>query len=291
MFKAIKLLPLFTLLSAFTISIAAPGLQPKGKLQSSNALPTESLSEKFKKSKRKNKIDPYFDKKGNAKLIDRDFKEMTFDELKHNKGYHEKNKEPKETIIHYVERMIVVSKDEAKIRELRLENADLYFDLGRFDKALTIYNDFVKAYPGNEKAEYAAYKAILSRFSMMLPYDRSQEQTKDTLKAAKEFINNNSYTKHVKEVKNIIEQCNERLLQSELKVYNFYLFRGKIRSAEKRLKCIKSQYLENKKYAYLVDDLDEQLKAAKSGKEYTPKYEIENIGKPAKPKVNYALRF
>lgn len=239
--------------------------------------------------------DTYFNKRKKqrrVRKIEKEFKSLTFDELELNKNIDVKNKN-KENAIRYLERMIAICKDQKKICELRLELADLYFDLQFADKASKIYLEYIKLYPGHVNSEYAYFRAINSIFLKTPIPERDQSDTKEIVKLAKEFLAKDSYKKYRNEVTWILDQCNDKLLLSEINTFNFYLRRKNFKASENRLAYIKEQYLKNpkdKKQESLLRDLEGQLKAAKEKRRYIPVYEEPNE-KKVKYKRTYSERF
>lgn len=209
-------------------------------------------------------------------LVNKDFKSMTFEELEHNRKLHAAVGSEKDIELKYTERMIAICKDQNVICKLRLEQADIQFDLGNLDKAATSYQEFIKLYPGSKDVEYANYKAILAKFDPYLSCDCDQTGTKEALKMAKEFIKNDSYAKYKDKVEDLAKRCSEKLLNCEIHLYNFYLEKGKKRkkfkAAENRLEGIKNQFFSEEKDSSLLAEMEEQLKAAKQGKDYNPEY-------------------
>lgn len=242
--------------------------------------------------------DTYFNKRKKqrrVRKIEKEFKSLTLDELELNKNIEVKNLN-KETAARYVERMLSICKDQQKIRELRLELADLYYDLQYLDKASKIYLEYIKLYPGNINSEYAYFRAINSLFLKTLIPERDQADTKDTVKLAKAFLEKESYKKYRDQVIIILDQSNKKLLLSEINIFNFYLKRKKIKASEGRLAYIKEHYLKNPKNESeksLLLDLEEQLNALKENRRYVPNYQkkYEEARAKAKSKRPYTERF
>jgi len=167
---------------------------------------------------------------------------MNFDELKNRKnelmagGY-------KDTALKYYEKMLPLCTDIKELGQLMLEYSDLLFELGFLDRAGLLYEQFTRLYPGNAKAEYANYKAILCAFYKMLDTDRDQTKTKETIALAQLFLNRNTiFKEYAGEVKNILKTCQETLLQSELNIVSFYQKRGSYNAAQVRLASIEKEF-------------------------------------------------
>ncbi|MDR3646820.1 MAG: outer membrane protein assembly factor BamD [Candidatus Babeliales bacterium] len=203
------------------------------------------------------------------KLINKNFSDLTFEDLEHNKKIHIANNLDKGTLAKNVERMLSLCKDQDKICNIRLELADIYFDGNKLDKAATAYKEFVKLYPGNEKAEYAQYKEIQSNFKEALDFDRDQTKTKEALKLSQEFITKTKNEEYLKEIKQTIRQCKKKLLKSELSMFYFYLKKPNFKSAQRRLDYLKKDFFKNPENEILIK-LQEHIKLAQDKKPYDP---------------------
>lgn len=245
-------------------------------------LDNENLIENYTPEKKSKKIRGYFgtktsyyDKTGKPKLLNKDFKSLTFDELEHNRNIHLEKGNDKETLIRYTERMIALCKDPIRISKLRLEVADLYFSIDRFDRAGAFYSEFIKFYPGDDQIEKAYYRNIFSKFKQTLPSDKDQSLTRETLKLANEFVANDSFTNYGAQVKKIIKECEKKLLDYELNLFNFHLNKGSLNAAQREYEYIKKEFGDKSEYyKFVIQELEKQLKAAKDKKIYKPQYEI-----------------
>jgi outer membrane protein assembly factor BamD (BamD/ComL family) len=207
--------------------------------------------------------------------INKNFDAMTFEELEHNKKI-VKTENDLDSVVRYIDRMIKICKNRPeeinKLPELNLDRADALFELEFFTKSAPAYKKFVEYYPGHEKAEYAAYKEVLSWNKQMLSSDHDQTNTKETLKVAKIFLKNPNYQTYKAKVVDIVSNANKTLLESELNCYNFHLDRKEFKAAECRLKYIKKTFFKGSEDSELVKELNEQLKAPKEKRKFSPKY-------------------
>jgi outer membrane protein assembly factor BamD (BamD/ComL family) len=214
-------------------------------------------------------------KKAKDKKFRKDFKKLTFDQLEHNKEVSKKDKDL-DTVARIIEQMINLCKkpeEVNKLPSLRLELADTFFDLEMFAKATPAYKEFVQYYPGHEKAEYAAYRVVLSLFNQTLSPDHDQTMTNKTIKAAKEFLKNETYKTYENKVLEIVIQSNKKLLKHEINTFNHYLTTQKnLTAAENRLKGIKKDFFKDLPDSKLLAELEEQLKAAKEKRKFKPTY-------------------
>ena len=170
------------------------------------------------------------------------YRDMTYEELQVAKEQHRAHNNYM-SAIKYVDQMIKLCDDVAVIGELLLEIADLLYLEGLFDKAAQKYAEYVALYPGGEKVEYALYKAIESSFACTLSNDRDQTKTEETLALAESFLKKDHFTTYTAQVTIIRDKCYAKLAESELNICSFYLARGRLKPAEKRLSSIREQWL------------------------------------------------
>lgn len=166
---------------------------------------------------------------------------MNFDELKERKDECLKNNDT-ETAIKYLERMIHLKTDLDGLKGLIYEKAQLLFDKRDYDKASQMFNEFVLLYPGSDEVELAMYRAIVSTFNLMLDAEHDQSKTIETKELAQTFLERPSFTHYKKDVEVIARQCDERLLESDINVFNFYMSRGNYVAANTRLEGIKKDF-------------------------------------------------
>jgi len=218
----------------------------------------------------------FYDKDGKAKLLSKDFKSLTFDELDHNRNVLIRDSfNDKESLVRYTERMITLCKDSKRLRELRKDAADYHFENKRFDKSAAFYQEYKKMYPGSAEYEYSSFRNILSVFAQILPSDRDPAMVKETHKLAKEFLDNPNFNKFRPQVKRVYEDCRQRLLDAELNNFNFYLKKNNIKAAQLRMDYIKDNFFkEPASDKFILGELQKQIDAAKDKKYYEPKYEV-----------------
>lgn len=143
-----------------------------------------------------------------------------------------------------LERMVPLCTDLEKLKYILIELADLLFDDGKLESSFKMYREFVRYYPGNEKVEYAQYKAILCKFYLMNDAERDQSNTRDTIEFANKFLEREDiFTTYSKEVRTIRSHCHQRLFESEVNVFEFYCNRGRYKSAQTRLANIRKDFM------------------------------------------------
>jgi len=170
------------------------------------------------------------------------FRDLTYEELKENKNRLVKEGR-KETAIRHIEKMMPMCNDIQELRDMTLEIADLLFDSGDLKKAEQLYTQFTQLYPGDKNIEYASYKAILCSFWKTLDAQRDQTKTRHTIELAEKFLERSTiFTKHSPEVSKILVNCKNKLFESEVNIFRFYLDRGDFTSAKNRLENIEKEF-------------------------------------------------
>lgn len=148
-----------------------------------------------------------------------------------------------EEAVKFLTRLTTLLKSTVAIKNLKLEIADINFERGALKLAAAEYEDFLKLYPGDVKAEYAQYKGLLSNFYTMLDADRDQTPTLNTIKLADLFLEKSDmYKQYNNDVKAIKNRCHYALYDHEVTVFEYYMKKGSTKAAEKRLSNLKKSY-------------------------------------------------
>lgn len=172
----------------------------------------------------------------------RKFSELSLNELQDILAY-SKSIDNKEVSVKAIQHMIPLCNDQISLEKLRLEVADLHFDLGKLEQAEKLYKEFVKLYPNSPYAEYALYKNILCRYYEMLSCDRDQTVTQEAIALTHVYLQNSEvFKQYVTDVQSIEKQCYSRLFEHELSVFDFYLNKGNFKAAQTRLESIKTTF-------------------------------------------------
>ncbi len=150
--------------------------------------------------------------------------------------------------INFLREMIKKCEDPEMLRDLRLEYADMLYDLKQFKDASTEYELYVRLYPGSKRAPYADYRSIDAQNKEVLSADCDQVSTEKVIDMAKEYGKkvpwSPGYKDFVKEVEQITHDCLHRLYESEVLRFYFYLNRQQCKAALKRLEYIRERYLK-----------------------------------------------
>lgn len=145
--------------------------------------------------------------------------------------------------VKFLTRLMALLKSTIAIKNIKLEIADINFERGALKLAASGYEEFLKLYPGDKKAEYAQYKGLLSNFYTMLSADRDQTPTLNTIKLADAFLEkSDTYKQYNNDVKAIKERCYYALYDHEVTVFEYYMKKGSPKAAETRLVSLKNSY-------------------------------------------------
>lgn len=169
---------------------------------------------------------------------------MTFDELEEYKNSC-LAKNDRYTAIKALEKMVPLCSDLEKLRTILMELADLFFEDEKYESAFRMYQEFVRYYPGSNQVEYASYKAILCRYYSICDAEHDQTNTKETLELTRSFLERKQIFKtYAQDVRAIEDTCYQRLIDSELEAYTFYVKNKRYTSAKTRLANIKKEYID-----------------------------------------------
>jgi outer membrane assembly lipoprotein YfiO len=179
--------------------------------------------------------------------------DMNFNELK-KKTLSALDLKKDELAIECLEKLIAQNPDNENIAEYKLMLADLYFNSGNLPSSYQLYEHYKEFYPSDKKAEFAAYRAILSKFYQTLRIECDQSDTEQTIKLCDQYTHNSTYQEYAKDVVDIRNTCQRKIIDKEVYVFNQYLKEGKKRSGKKRevkfdaartrLKYLHDTYLE-----------------------------------------------
>ncbi len=133
------------------------------------------------------------------------------------------------------------------MNNVKLMLADVYMKLKQYPAAFMLYDNFVQNYPSDKQAEFARYQAILAKFYQTLSPDRDQMPTQETMTLCDSYLASQSNQLYRKDVDDIYRTCEQKLVDKELYVYNFYFTKGEYKAAEKRLEYIRANYLSKQR--------------------------------------------
>lgn len=148
-----------------------------------------------------------------------------------------------ETAIKYLDALRMVCTDTEELKTILLQLADLYYMQEKWAKAEHTYQEFVMLYPGAQKCDYAHFRAVACGFKLTAELDRDQTKTQEVLKYADEFMSTHKSSAYLNEVITIATQCREKLLASDVNVFNFYMNSKNYKAAQKRLDIISKEHV------------------------------------------------
>ncbi|MFH1461459.1 MAG: outer membrane protein assembly factor BamD [bacterium] len=169
--------------------------------------------------------------------------DLTFNELKQQTLSALKENKHKNAI-KPLEALVAQHSERQDLGKYKLLLADSYFNTGELVSAYQMYEHFTDFYPSDKNSEYAAYQAIKSKFYQTLRIDCDQSETEQTINLCKKYLKNTLNNKYQKDVEDIQRTCERKLIDKEVYVYNFYLRKGKFKSAKNRLAYLKDNFLD-----------------------------------------------
>jgi outer membrane assembly lipoprotein YfiO len=148
-----------------------------------------------------------------------------------------------ETATKLLDAMRMVCTDTEELKNILLQLADLYYTREDWAKAERAYQEFAMLYPGAQKCDYAHFRAVACGFKLTKEPDRDQTKTQEVLKFADEFMTTHKTSAYLNEVTSIATECREKLLASDVNVFNFYMNNKNYKSAQKRLDIISKEHM------------------------------------------------
>lgn len=148
-----------------------------------------------------------------------------------------------ETATKLLDAMRMVCTDTEDLKNILLQLADLYYTREDWAKAERAYQEFAMLYPGAQKCDYAHFRAVACGFKLTQEPDRDQTKTQEVLKFADEFMSTHKTSGYLNEVITIATHCREKLLASDVNVFNFYLNNKNYKAAQKRLDIITKEHV------------------------------------------------
>lgn len=155
-------------------------------------------------------------------------------------------KKRSEDAIEYLEKLVVQYPEDSEISKYKLLLADEYLNDGKLEASHQMYNNFKDFYPADEKAEYATYKSILAKFYQTLKVDCDQSDSTKTIKLCKSYLKAPFMSEYKNDVIDIKNTCQQKLIDKEVYVYDYYLKRKKFDAANNRIKYLKDNFLNEK---------------------------------------------
>lgn len=150
-----------------------------------------------------------------------------------------------EKALFYLQELLTKTKDALLIESLKLEIADLLFEMGKLEQAEKQFDEYLDLYPGSHYAEYAHYKRTICLFYQTLKTDQDQGPTKKAIQLAESYLEKGlAYKQYRSQISDIRKQCQLMLFENEKTVFDFYMKRKSYGAANGRLAYLKQQYLQ-----------------------------------------------
>ena len=110
--------------------------------------------------------------------------------------------------------------------DARLGIADSYFNQsgsGNLILAIAEYRDFLTFFPNHPRADYAQFQIASGHYRQVRSPDRDQEPTELAVEEFEKLIELYRNSRYAEEGREILEECYERLAESEFNIGWFYL--------------------------------------------------------------------
>lgn len=186
--------------------------------------------------------------------------DMNVDELKQH-ALTAMNNQRHDAAIEYLDKIIAKHPDHEDIGNFKLLLGDALFKTGDYPAANKLYEHFTQYYPSDAKAEYAKYRSILAQFYHTLRTDCDQSVTKDVITACNDYLAQARYQEYRKDVLDIQNTSEHKLINKEVYVYNFYLKQGDLSPLpEEREKCYRAARGRLANLQKMYGDKNESLK-------------------------------
>jgi len=169
--------------------------------------------------------------------------DMTLSELSQNAVAALENKK-RDKAIEYLEAIMYRFPDHPQIAQYKILLAEQYFKSGRYAESQELYDHYNQFYPSDQRSEYAKYKSILAMYNQTLRNDCDSTETERTILLCHEYLQNTTYARYQKDVFDIQNTCENKLIDKEIYVFNFYLKRGEVAASRNRLTFLKEKYAE-----------------------------------------------
>jgi len=145
----------------------------------------------------------------------------------------------------YLEQLVTQYSDHTNIAQYKLLLGECYFKAEKYPLAYQMCEHFNQFYPSDKRAEYAKYKALLAKFYQTIRTDCDQTETEETVRLSKEYLDKTIYAQYRDKVTDIKKACEQKLIDKEIYVFNFYVKQARYDAADSRLKYIKKTFLAN----------------------------------------------
>lgn len=150
-----------------------------------------------------------------------------------------------ENAIAFLEELVRRFPDHANLASHKILLAEMYFKNKQYAASQEVFEHYNQFYPSDKQAEYSKYKSLLSMHYQTLSHDCDQSATEETIRLCDEYLNNPIYKDYRKDALDIKRTCQNKLIDKEVYVFNFYTKHENYDAAHKRLAHLKEKYLNN----------------------------------------------
>jgi len=146
----------------------------------------------------------------------------------------------------------------------RLNQGDVSYELGEYEKAREAYLRFLKLHPLYKEAHRARYRTALCYFKEISPKDKDQTATKLALSEFQRYLQEYPKGELVDKVRENINLCRLRLAEHDLYIAEFYMKKKNYVATRNRLQKILATYpdisfLDNILYLYYESYFNEAM--------------------------------
>ena len=126
-----------------------------------------------------------------------------------------------------------------RVQEIRLKRADAYFNKDRrsgYILAKSDYQSFISLYPRYDDSAYVWKQVAICSFKQILPPNRDQTQTEESIKDFQTFLQKYPESKYVPEVRSLLQEAYTHLAEHHIVVGMHYMGRKMYAAAGERFK-------------------------------------------------------
>lgn len=165
---------------------------------------------------------PAYDENLHTAMWGKKSKDLTPEEATYARSYHLSENDP-EHAAHAIERLMALS-DYEQTGPYLLELAHLYEHLENYPRAEKLFKEYKTIYPGNKQFKEACYHEIVAAHAQILPTNRDQKKTHETIEMIKNFLQEFPHDEEYTPLaRGKLSDCYKILLKSELEKAQFYL--------------------------------------------------------------------
>jgi outer membrane protein assembly factor BamD len=143
--------------------------------------------------------------------------------------------------------------DSAIVAALKL--ADTNYDLGEYEAAYHLYNEFDTYHPKDENGPYVKYRMGMCFFTMIKSFDREQTHTQKARAEFERLIAQYPDNEYSKQARRHLRTCLINLTRFEIYTGNFYYSQKNYRSALQRYKFALKHYPDVGQYNEAINKI------------------------------------